>query len=179
MEKKGFIVYHDVRKQVSMLTDEQRGKLFMALLDYSQYGTEDVQLDFVTAVVFAGLQSDIDRDAHSYAEKCEINRENGKKGGRPRKNERTDEVEQTETPKPNGFFEKAKTPTQLNSTQSNSTQLNPTELNSTEPNSTQKNSNQINDEEVGSKLVGDKFTYINDQNKAPPLCPAPAPRRTK
>lgn len=130
VEKKGFIIYHDVRKQVSMLTDEQRGRLFTALLDYSEYGTEDASLDFATALVFAGFQADIDRDAHSYADKCEINRENGKKGGRPRKNTVPEEEDKSEcaeekpnnpediskTEKPDGFFKKPKTPTQPNST---------------------------------------------------------------
>ena len=37
-EKKSFVLYHDIRTPLELLTDEQRGKLFIALLDYSEHG---------------------------------------------------------------------------------------------------------------------------------------------
>ena len=36
--KKSFVLYHDIRTPLELLTDEQRGKLFIALLNYSEYG---------------------------------------------------------------------------------------------------------------------------------------------
>ena len=38
--KKSLVLYHDIRQPLELLTDEQRGKLFMSLLDYSEYGTD-------------------------------------------------------------------------------------------------------------------------------------------
>ena len=37
-DKKSFVLYHDIRTPLELLTDEQRGKLFIALLNYSEHG---------------------------------------------------------------------------------------------------------------------------------------------
>ena len=33
-EKKSFMLYYDYREQLALLTDEERGRLLMAILDY-------------------------------------------------------------------------------------------------------------------------------------------------
>ncbi|MBZ4646347.1 MAG: hypothetical protein JG777_1836 [Clostridia bacterium] len=36
--KKSFILYHDYRQHLELLSDEEKGKLLMALFDYSEAG---------------------------------------------------------------------------------------------------------------------------------------------
>ena len=36
--KKSLVLYHDIRAPLEMLDDEERGKLFSAILNYSEYG---------------------------------------------------------------------------------------------------------------------------------------------
>lgn len=91
-EKKSFLVYHAWRQQLSLLTDEQRGKLLMAMIDYSEFG-KCPELDDITNMAFSFMSMQIDRDSEAYKDKCNINRENGKKGGRPRKEEKPDGLE--------------------------------------------------------------------------------------
>ena len=93
--KKGFLLYHDYRKHLAMLTDEERGRLLMALLDYSESGVQP-ELSGASAMAFSFISWQMDRDAERYEEVCEKRREAGKRGGRPSK--------------PNGFSEEAKEP---------------------------------------------------------------------
>ena len=78
------------------MTPEQFGRLMFALFEIENGGDPDVDDDIIMAFEFMALQKRIDRK--KYEAICEKNRENGKKGGRPKKTE--------ENPKePNGFFE--------------------------------------------------------------------------
>ena len=36
--KSSFLIYHEYREALELLTDEQRGQLLMALIDYSEAG---------------------------------------------------------------------------------------------------------------------------------------------
>lgn len=113
-EKKSFLVYHVWRQQLSLLTDEQRGKLLMAMIDYSEFGKHS-ELDDITNMAFSFISMQMDRDSEAYKDKCNINRENGKKGGRPRKEEKPDGLEKNQknpsvSEKPNGFLENPKNP---------------------------------------------------------------------
>ena len=82
-------------------TDEERGRLMMAMLNYAVYG----QIPEFTGnerYIWPSLKGQIDRDKKNYADRCERNRINGAKGGRPRKTD-TQETERflEEPRKPN------------------------------------------------------------------------------
>ncbi len=64
------------------LQDEEAGKLFKSLFPY---GREEIKPDFdrnpALAMAFDILSIAIDRDKEKYINRCEANRENGRKGG--------------------------------------------------------------------------------------------------
>ena len=65
------------------LTDEQAGLLFKAIKSY-QMGLIP-ELDFALRMAFLPFELQFKRDAENYEKTCEKNRENGSKGGRPKK----------------------------------------------------------------------------------------------
>lgn len=79
-EKKSFVLYHDIRTPLELLTDEQRGKLFIALLNYSEYG-ELPDFDGALLMAFAFIRTSLDRDAEAWAEKRAKRAEAGRGGG--------------------------------------------------------------------------------------------------
>jgi hypothetical protein len=102
-QKSSFLIYHEYREPLKLLTDEQRGQLLMALIDYSESGVVP-ELDGISMMAFSFIQSQMNRDSKKYENRCSSNRENGKKGGRPKK-----ENDSKENPKnPLGFEETEK-----------------------------------------------------------------------
>ena len=95
-----FILYHDFEPMLHLLSMEQRGMLITAIFDYTVRGMKTEDLPDVVNMAFCCIQRALERDAIAYEEKCRINAENGKKGGRPRKDSLISKTE--------GFFEKAK-----------------------------------------------------------------------
>lgn len=95
IKKPSFLVYYDNEVVVLRLPDKEAGKLFKSLFPY---GREEIKPDFeknpALAMAFDILSMAIDRDKERYVKRCEANRENGRKGGRPKKNQ-TD-IEETE-----------------------------------------------------------------------------------
>ena len=89
-QKSSFLIYHEYREPLKLLTDEQRGQLLMALIDYSESGVVP-ELDGISMMAFSFIQSQMDRDSKKYENRCSSNRENGKKGGRPKKENDTEE----------------------------------------------------------------------------------------
>jgi hypothetical protein len=83
-EKSSFILYFSYRKHLALLSDEECGKLLMALFDYAENG-QAPDLTGATAMAFSFIQDQMERDASKYAAVCERNRKNGAKGGRPPK----------------------------------------------------------------------------------------------
>lgn len=88
--KDTFILRHDFFPQIKMLSMEQRGQLLTAIYAYA---TEEElpEMDQLTTLCFGFIRSSLDANASKYFTKCEQNRVNGQKGGRPNK--------------PNGFEE--------------------------------------------------------------------------
>lgn len=89
-QKSSFLIYHEYREPLKLLTDEQRGQLLMALIDYSESGVVP-ELDGISMMAFSFIQSQMDRDSKKYENRCSSNRENGKKGGRPKKENDSEE----------------------------------------------------------------------------------------
>ena len=84
MDKKSFILYNDYWKQVKLLTVEERGQLFGAILQKAN--NEEVKEEFSRPVqiLFSMIESHMDMNMEKYEERCKRNLENGKKGGRPK-----------------------------------------------------------------------------------------------
>lgn len=79
--KQSFVLYHDIRRPLELLTDEQRGKLFLAILDYSEHGIEPEFEDGATDIAFAFIRNFIDRDAAAWEDKKEKLSAAGRRGG--------------------------------------------------------------------------------------------------
>ena len=94
-----FCCYHSYLEIIEPLTDVEKGRLFTACLEYSMTG-EVPQLNGNERYVFPTFKSQIDRDNQKYSDRCRKNAENGKSGGRPKK--------QTVSEKTERFFEKPK-----------------------------------------------------------------------
>ena len=93
-------MYTDYMEQVSMLSREQRGDLFTAIMAYAS-NTELPNMDGVTMMAFCFIRSQMDRDRSKYQETIEKRREAGKQGGRPKANGSDEKAK-----KANGFSEK-------------------------------------------------------------------------
>ena len=93
MAREYFCAYHSMIRPMQKLSDAERGRLFMALLQYSA-GDELIKLQGREEIAFDIYAEQIDRDREAYEAKCAALRQNGMNGGRPEKPK-----------KPNGFSE--------------------------------------------------------------------------
>ena len=84
--KQSFVIYSEWEENCTLLSNEQKGQLFSAILAYGGRG-EDIssRLDGVTAMCFSFIKNQLKRDAEKYQSTIKRNSENGKKGGRPKK----------------------------------------------------------------------------------------------
>ena len=69
MARAYFQAYHSILEAMEQLDDAERGRLFTALLIYSETG-EAPELSGNERFVFPALRGQIDRDVEAYAEKC-------------------------------------------------------------------------------------------------------------
>lgn len=83
-ERQGFVLYHSLRKPLEMLDDAQRGKLLLAILNYSELGVVPDFQDAVIDMAFAFIRDKLDRDADAYKDKCEKRAIAGSNGGKQR-----------------------------------------------------------------------------------------------
>ena len=90
-----FILYTSYYALIEGLTDEQLGQLTRAIFLYARDG-KSIELEPVVRMAFGFIIDDMKRNKAKYEEKVERLRANGKKGGRPRKN-------QEDKQKPIGF----------------------------------------------------------------------------
>ena len=91
-----FKLFTDYKRHIQWLSDEEKGQLFMALFAYAD--EEEVpSLSPATYMAFSFITAQMERDWQEYQSKCDSNRKNGAKGGRPKK--------------PNGFIENPENPT--------------------------------------------------------------------
>lgn len=99
-------------KKFMMMTDEEAGKFLKNLITYADTGEVEDYQDRFMAMILSDQISQINKNWESYDKTCAANRENGKKGGRPRKNktERLDSESEVNPEKPMGFDENPKNP---------------------------------------------------------------------
>lgn len=91
------ILYISQYTAIKDLTDEQIGRLFRAIFE-KQLGNEVVLADDIK-IAFNFINNQLVIDKNKYKEKCEKNRENGKKGGAPKGNQNAKKT----TKQPNGL----------------------------------------------------------------------------
>lgn len=65
-----FCAYHSMLRGMRRLSDAECGRLFRALLDYSQNGTEPINLQGREEALFDVYADQIDRDSEKYESKC-------------------------------------------------------------------------------------------------------------
>lgn len=108
MAKEFFCGYHSYLEYIKELSDAEVGRLFRACLTYSKSGAVG-ELPGAEKYVFPAIRYQIDRDNDAYAKKCESQKTNGSKGGRP-KTENFSENHSViqETQITHGFSEKPK-----------------------------------------------------------------------
>lgn len=80
-EKKSFVLFHDIRKPLELLTDSERGQLLTAILDYSEFGIEP-SFEGALGMAFAFIKISLDRNNDSWNKIREVRAEAGRKGGK-------------------------------------------------------------------------------------------------
>ena len=85
-------VYTDFGELMEPLKNEERGRLFMAMLAYAQDGTAPA-LEGNERFVWPMARRIIDREAEAYESKAAASRENGRKGAKARWDRREDGVD--------------------------------------------------------------------------------------
>lgn len=77
-------LYNDYGENLKDFTDAEFGRLTRAMIRYNITG-EVPEFTGNERFVWPILQSQIDRDRKAYEKRCQANRRNGQKGGRPKK----------------------------------------------------------------------------------------------
>lgn len=89
----GIILNLQYTTSFQYLSNDDLASLIRALMQYAKNDEEPQDLNASVMAWFEMMKLDIERDFSSYEEKCRVNSENGKKGGRPRKNQASEESE--------------------------------------------------------------------------------------
>ena len=106
MTKDGFVIYKSFYAPIQSLSDESLGKLFRAIFEYQIHGV-CVELPVELTMAFNFFKTKFESDNIKYEAVVERNKVNGRKGGRPLKEDADNETE--ENPKnPVGFEEPKK-----------------------------------------------------------------------
>ena len=92
-------LYSSYLETLKPFTDAEIGRIVMAMLTYAGTGQEP-EFSGNERFIWPSIKSQIDRDQKSYQDKCEKNRLNGAKGGRPKNRTVISETERfSEKPK--------------------------------------------------------------------------------
>lgn len=108
-------LYSEYLETLKLLSDEELGRLVRGMLDYNNSECEP-DLQGNERFLWATVKAKIDRDTAAYLERCQTNRENGSKGGRPKKNQTV--IAETER-----FSEKPKKPNRNKNRNRNHTEI--------------------------------------------------------
>lgn len=65
------MLYFSIRPSLNFLNREQLGDLFLAILDYAEYGTKPDFIDPLLGMAWSFVSSGIDRDWEAYLEKVD------------------------------------------------------------------------------------------------------------
>ena len=83
--KKSFILYLNQLNILDDLTNDEAGKLFKIIANFVHTG-EDLPMDKLIKIAYLPIKQSLKRDLESWRNKLQTNRDNGKLGGRPKKN---------------------------------------------------------------------------------------------
>ena len=81
-KRSSFILHFDSLDILEELSKEQIADLFIAIRDYNLWN--EVVLSWLMKAVFIPFKNQFDRDLEKYKDRCEINKNNGKKWWRPK-----------------------------------------------------------------------------------------------
>lgn len=84
MKKNSFILYLEQFENLECLKMEERGELLTAIINHVK-GKSNDNITLPVKLMLSFITQQIDRDRSKYIEMCERNNENGKLGGRPKK----------------------------------------------------------------------------------------------
>lgn len=79
MKKGSFVLYTKINEVVRELSDEQKGRLFQAILDYEETG-EVPELDHFTKLAFIPIRQDLDINNEKWEKEKKARSEAGKRG---------------------------------------------------------------------------------------------------
>ena len=85
--KNSFIVHLDYKDDLQLLSRDERGAIFDAMISYAETGVVPEFEDRALAMAFAPIKRWMDKDAAAYEETCRKNRKNALKGGAPAGNQ--------------------------------------------------------------------------------------------
>lgn len=124
---KGILLREETLEAMLALSDEQRGRLILALFADSGM-CEEPELDPMTRMAFICIAPGVRRAQEEASRRYAASVENGKKGGRPRKQPVQDVIEETDgiTEKPTGFEE-------TDGIEKNQNQIKPNQVNNIPP----------------------------------------------
>ena len=83
---KSFVLYNNYINQFRLLSMEERGHLITAIFEYADDQTILTELSDLAKMAFSCMKDTLDRDREAYIAKCAKNAENGRKGGKAKKN---------------------------------------------------------------------------------------------
>lgn len=93
--KDNFLLKRNQKEVFDELTNEEAGKLIKGIFNYVATGESNLKGSL--KAIFIPIKNDIDRNEEKYQRIIERNRENGKNGGRPKKNEDLEETQKTQS----------------------------------------------------------------------------------
>ena len=88
-DKNSFILYTDIIHTVNKLPDEKAGKLFKIILEYVNDLNPNTTEDLLVDIAFEPIKQILKRDLKKWTDYKEKQSVNGQKGGRPKKNQKT------------------------------------------------------------------------------------------
>ncbi len=95
-KKKSFLICFDWEDSLSVLNEKEKGLIFWSLFKYAKYGEMPSFNNRMILGMFNAYRGAIDRDIKKYEAICERNIINGKMGGRPKKSDIEDNINETQ-----------------------------------------------------------------------------------
>lgn len=84
-KRDGFIFHLENAEDLKDLTLEEQGLIFSAMIQYAQDGVEPNFDDRTLRTAWRPIMRRMKADLEAYDDKCAVNKKNGEKGGRPKK----------------------------------------------------------------------------------------------